>query len=57
MREKECISIKIQSYSTVISVRVPSIKIPVFFAHRRPERDRHRIYNNYPYILGLTIDF
>ena len=28
---------------TVIIVRVPSIRIPIFFAQRRPERDRHRI--------------
>ena len=30
--------------STVITiVRVPSMKITVFFAQRKPERDRHRI--------------
>ena len=32
-----------QKNLTVIIVRVPSIKIPVLFAQRRPERDRHRI--------------
>ena len=28
---------------TVIIVRVPSIKMPVFFSQHRPERDRHCI--------------
>ena len=41
-REKENYS-KNLSISTVISVMVPSIKIPVIFAQRRPERDRHLI--------------
>ena len=32
---------KIQELTTVIIVRVSSIKIPVFVAQHRPERDRH----------------
>ena len=38
-------------YPTVIILRVPSIKIPDFFAQHRPERDRHRLQNNQPFIL------
>jgi hypothetical protein len=30
-------------HPTVIILRVPSIKIPDFFAQHRPERDRHSI--------------
>ena len=45
-------SLTTRAQSTVIIVRVPSIKIPVLFAQRRPGRDRHRIKNNHPYILG-----
>ena len=41
------------STSMVIIVRVPSIKIQVFFAQYRPERYRHRIYINHPFILDL----
>ena len=41
-KSKELTSKKLYE-STVISVRVPIIKIPVFFASHRPERDRHRI--------------
>ena len=37
--------------ATVTIVRVPSIKIPVFLAQHRPERDRYRILNNHPFIL------
>ena len=40
------------SSSTFFIVRVP-IKIPFFFAQHRPERDRHRIQNNHPFILVL----
>ena len=41
--------------TAVIILRVPSIKIPVFFAHHTPEKDRHRILRlNHPFILDLT---
>ena len=36
--------IQIEVETTVIIVREPSMKIAVFFAKHRPERDRHRIY-------------
>ena len=39
---------------TVIIVRVPSIKMPVFFSQHRPERDRHLIKNNHPFILEVN---
>ena len=39
---------------TVIIVRVPSIKIPFFFAQHTTERDRHRIQNNHPFILEVN---
>ena len=32
-----------ETRATVIIVRVPSIKIPLFFVQSRPERARHRI--------------
>ena len=38
--------------STVIIVRVPRLKIPVFFAQHRPKRDRHmHIIIEYPPLL------
>ena len=40
-----------RTYSTVIIVRVPSKKIPVFIVQHRPERDRHSILNNHTFIL------
>ena len=41
----------------VIIVRVPSIKIPVFFAQLRPEIEWHRIYNNHPFFLAFHRKF
>ena len=43
--------------ATVIIVRVPSIKIPDFFAQHRPERDMHRIQNNHTFILGVVASY
>ena len=40
----------------VIIVKVPSIKTG-FFAQHRPERDRHSILNNHPFILGKVAVF
>ena len=40
--------------STVIIGWVPSLKIPVFLAQHRPERDSYRIENNHPFILADT---
>ena len=36
-------------FKTKRRVRVPSIKIPVFFAHWS-ERDRHPKYNKHPFV-------
>ena len=36
---------------------MPNMKIPVFFAQRRPERDRDRMYNNHPVILDEDQEF
>ena len=38
-------------FTKIINVRVPNIKIPVFLAQHRPERDRNRIQNMHPFIL------
>ena len=44
----------IVSRPVAIIVKVPSIKLPVFLAQHRPERDRHCIKNNHPFILDLA---
>ena len=40
-------------HPTVIILRVPNIKIPDFFAQHRPERERHHIQNEHPFILDI----
>ena len=41
-KRREILMFKNLFSTTVIIVRVPSIKIPVFFVQRRAEIDRHR---------------
>ena len=48
-----CHKVSLPSYPTVIIVRVPNIKIPVFFAQHRPERDRQRC--GYRIIILLSL--